>query len=345
VASAPGAAAIVASDEQDTGDSGDAPTTGSSRVDSTSDGPTHGAAHRGRSAGGLSASATDLLSSLALLQGSVAAMTAQAQTLQVEASPGGMAEGTDAQDADDDDTLQTIDGVSTANGSNDVDATAGGASGAAQGTDGLSNFASWLTTNAVPAGAEVIAGAGTGTGASAGGTADAKGRDSLASVAARAASLLPQLLAAIPTSSDSTAVSRLINVPVSDPSWPQALAAQVQWMLGSQVQSATLRLSPAHLGPIQIRIDLQQSQINVSFSATHADTRSALAEAIPRLREMLASGGLTLGQANVQQDAPGGGHAQSQGASAGGSGADAGETVEPVALAQRWALGLVDEYV
>jgi flagellar hook-length control protein FliK len=163
-------------------------------------------------------------------------------------------------------------------------------------------------------------------------------------VAARAASLLPQLLAAIPTSSDSSSVSRSINVPVSDPSWPQALAAQVQWMLGSQVQSATLRLSPAHLGPIQIRIDLQQSQINVSFSAAHADTRSALAEAIPRLREMLASGGLTLGQTNVQQEAPGGGQARSQGTSPGESSADAGQTVEPVALAQTWALGLVDEY-
>jgi flagellar hook-length control protein FliK len=110
------------------------------------------------------------------------------------------------------------------------------------------------------------------------------------------------------------------------------------------LQSATLRLSPAHLGPIQIRIDLQQSQINVSFSAAHADTRSALADAIPRLREMLASGGLTLGQANVQQEAPGGGHARSQGTSAGGATPDVAETVEPVALAQTWALGLVDEY-
>jgi len=251
----------------------------------------------------------------------------------------------DAQNTDELDTLQSIGDAGTAYGSGDVGASAGVASGTTgQTTDTLSNLTSWLTTTAAPAGTDVIPGAGAGSSTGAGGAADAKAQDSLASVAARAASLLPQLLAALPTSSGSSAVSRSINVPVSDPSWPQALAAQVQWMLGSQLQSATLRLSPAHLGPIQIRIDLQQSQINVSFSAGHADTRSALAEAIPRLREMLASGGLTLGQANVQQEAPGGGHAQSQRTSAGGSEAHAVETAQPVALAQTWALGLLDEY-
>lgn len=342
MASAPGAAAITAADEKDSSESSGAPATGSS-VDSSSDGPTHGAAHRGHSSAGLVANATDLLSSLALLQASVAAMTLAPTQVQVDASPGGMDEG--AQNADDLDTLQSIGDASTAYGSDAVDSSAGAASGVtAQVTDTLSNFTSWLTTTAAPAGTQVIPGTGTGSGAGAGGTADAKTEDSIANVAARAASLLPQLLATIPTGADSSAVSPSINVPVSDPSWPQALAAQVQWMLGSQLQSATLRLSPAHLGPIQIRIDLQQSQINVSFSAAHTDTRSALTEAIPRLREMLASGGLTLGQANVQQEAPGGGHAQSQGTSAGGASAGVAETVEPVALAQTWALGLVDEY-
>jgi flagellar hook-length control protein FliK len=114
-------------------------------------------------------------------------------------------------------------------------------------------------------------------------------------------------------------------------------------MAGSQVQSATLSLSPAHLGPIQVRIDLQQSQINVSFSAAHADTRSALADALPQLRQMLASGGLSLGQASVQQEAPGSGGAQPQAAFARGAAAES-ETVQPVAVAGSRALGLVDEY-
>jgi flagellar hook-length control protein FliK len=113
-------------------------------------------------------------------------------------------------------------------------------------------------------------------------------------------------------------------------------------MAGSQVQSATLRLSPEHLGPIQVRIELQQSQINVNFSAAHAETRAALTDAVPRLRDMLAAGGLSLGQANVQQQSTGSGSAPPP-APRGMS--DALETVDPVAVGVTRALGLVDEYV
>jgi flagellar hook-length control protein FliK len=152
---------------------------------------------------------------------------------------------------------------------------------------------------------------------------------------------MPQFLSAVPAAAGSDGVARAITVPMSDPSWPQALAAQVHWMAGSQVQSATLSLSPQHLGPIQVRIDLQQSQINVNFSAAHADTRAALADALPRLREMLAAGGLSLGQANVQQQSAGNGSAAPP-VSPGRRGS--AETVDPVAIGAARALGLVDEY-
>jgi flagellar hook-length control protein FliK len=112
-------------------------------------------------------------------------------------------------------------------------------------------------------------------------------------------------------------------------------------MAGSQVQSATLRLSPEHLGPIQVRIELQQSQINVNFSAAHADTRAALTDALPRLREMLAAGGLSLGQASVQQESHGSGTQRPLSTQ---TRASVG-TVDPVAVGLSRALGLVDEYV
>jgi flagellar hook-length control protein FliK len=197
--------------------------------------------------------------------------------------------------------------------------------------------------NAVPGTGTVAAGA-DGAGGSPGPThgataaADVPGQSS---AAARAASWMPQFLSAVTAGSGSDGVARAIAVPMSDPSWPQALAAQVHWMAGSQVQSATLRLSPEHLGPILVRIDLQQSQINVNFSAAHADTRAALTDAVPRLREMLAAGGLNLGQANVQQEGAGSG---SHTPVVPGTW-DAAETVDPVAVGSSRALGLVDEYV
>jgi flagellar hook-length control protein FliK len=164
----------------------------------------------------------------------------------------------------------------------------------------------------------------------------------VSNAAARIATLMPQFLSALPAAAGSAAIARTIAVPMSDPGWPQALAAQVHWMAGGQVQSATLRLSPEHLGPIQVRIDLQQSQINVSFSAAHAETRAALADAVPRLRELLASGGLSLGQASVQQENTGSGSGPTPITPLSRAGA---ETVEPVAISVARALGLVDEYV
>ena len=56
----------------------------------------------------------------------------------------------------------------------------------------------------------------------------------------------------------------------------------------NDIQSATLRLSPEHLGPVEVRIDLHDSQINVNFIAAHAETRVALEQSVPRLRAMLA---------------------------------------------------------
>jgi flagellar hook-length control protein FliK len=60
-----------------------------------------------------------------------------------------------------------------------------------------------------------------------------------------------------------------IAIPVSDPGWSRAVAAQVQLFASANVQSATLRLSPEHLGPVEVHIDVQSTQINVSFVAAH----------------------------------------------------------------------------
>ena len=107
------------------------------------------------------------------------------------------------------------------------------------------------------------------------------------------------------------------------------------------MQAATLRLSPEHLGPVDVRIDLNNSQVNVTFSAAHVETQAALEQALPQLRAVLAGAGLALGQATVQQQA----RRESQ--NSGGAeqlvtGAlDRSESI--ATLAQR--LGLVDEYV
>lgn len=97
-------------------------------------------------------------------------------------------------------------------------------------------------------------------------------------------------------------VERSVAVPIGNPQWAQAMAAEVRWCADNGVQAATVRLSPEHLGPVEVRVDVRDSQINVTFGASHADTRAALEQALPKLREMFAGAGLSLGQASVQQE-------------------------------------------
>jgi flagellar hook-length control protein FliK len=153
---------------------------------------------------------------------------------------------------------------------------------------------------------------------------------------------LPELVRSFANSPTQTPlVEATIAVPVANGGWPQAVAAQVHWFVSNDVQSATLRLSPEHLGPVEVRIDVHDSQVNVNFSAAHAETRVALEQTVPRLREIFAGSGLTLGQASVQQDPrPGSKPAATQVRPA----FTAAQVVEPVAAATPQGLGLVDEY-
>jgi flagellar hook-length control protein FliK len=200
-------------------------------------------------------------------------------------------------------------------------------------------------TNSAPGGAST-------TSTSAG--ADASDKSALASRSAIAdttpaqpsiitdSSGLPELVRSFAGSAtQAPSVQATISVPVANGDWPHAVAAQVHWFVNNDIQSATLRLSPEHLGPVEVRIDVHDSQVNVTFSAAHAETRAALEQTVPRLREILAGGGLTLGQANVQQDPrPGSQPAATPARPA----FTAAQAVEPVAVATSQGLGLVDEY-
>jgi flagellar hook-length control protein FliK len=153
---------------------------------------------------------------------------------------------------------------------------------------------------------------------------------------------LPDLARTLAASAaPATPVDATVAVPVGSGGWPHAVAAQVHWFVNNGVQSATLRLSPEHLGPVEVHIDVQSSQVNVNFSAAHAETRTALEQTVPRLRELFASGGLTLGQANVQADPRAGSQTTPLPVRTAFTQAPTGE---PVVASAAQSLGLVDEY-
>jgi len=135
---------------------------------------------------------------------------------------------------------------------------------------------------------------------------------------------------------------RTIPVAVPDHRWPQALAAQVVILAGQKLDSATLHVVPAHLGPIQVRIDIRDSQVNVNFGAAHLATRTALEQAMPQLRATLADGGLTLGEATVQQQMR---HGSQLAKSPGREPSVADDATVTLDVPLPRARGFIDEYV
>jgi flagellar hook-length control protein FliK len=62
---------------------------------------------------------------------------------------------------------------------------------------------------------------------------------------------------------------------------------------------AGITLHPADLGPIDVRIRIEDGVASFQFDAPLAETRQAIADSLPRLAEMLADTGLSLGGTHV----------------------------------------------
>jgi len=138
-----------------------------------------------------------------------------------------------------------------------------------------------------------------------------------------------------------------LHAAVGTARWADELGSRLTMMTLRGQHEGSLNLTPDHLGPVEVRISVNQNTANVWFGAQHADTRAAITEAMPRLRELLGDAGLTLGQSGVSQQAPRhgsrSGEAQRNGVDAPSGVAD-GAAATP-AIARRIALGLVDTYV
>lgn len=132
----------------------------------------------------------------------------------------------------------------------------------------------------------------------------------------------------------------------------EALANRVVWMLGAQTQSASLRLDPPQLGPLDVKITVKDGEASVQFSSLHGAVREAVQAALPQLRDMLAQQGLQLTNVHVSHHSLGEGrHGDGASADAGARGQTGGDPAEtpndtpPEVSATVAALGLIDYYI
>ena len=108
--------------------------------------------------------------------------------------------------------------------------------------------------------------------------------------------------------SDALIVTTVPTVPIApaiaNPQWAEALGGAVMRMTAENLGEATLIVSPAELGAISVKIDLDGQQVSVSFLVGNAEVHRAVEAALPRLQEMMAQSGLSLGQSSVSQEQP-----------------------------------------
>jgi len=100
-------------------------------------------------------------------------------------------------------------------------------------------------------------------------------------------------------SATSTLPTLSVNTPLAQGNWDQALGERIQWMVNRNIQGAQIKLNPAQLGPMEVRIQVQNDQATIQFSSAHSVVREALEAALPRLRDMFDASAVELVDVDV----------------------------------------------
>ena len=137
-------------------------------------------------------------------------------------------------------------------------------------------------------------------------------RQSISSSALSAAEKIPEtvdadknLYAAQPEllnkKADHVVLSEKIQIPFKSPEWHQSFNEHIVWMVHQRLTAAEIQLNPPELGPLSARLKvLENKKVQLTFFSHHPLVRAALEEGLPQLSQMLTEQGLSLDQADVQ---------------------------------------------
>lgn len=81
--------------------------------------------------------------------------------------------------------------------------------------------------------------------------------------------------------------------------WSEAVVDRVMWLSSQNLKSAEIQLDPAELGRLEVRINMNQEQAQVTFASPNANVREALEGQMHRLRELFAQQGMDMLDVNV----------------------------------------------
>lgn len=93
-----------------------------------------------------------------------------------------------------------------------------------------------------------------------------------------------------------------IDSPVNSAEFKEQFARQVADLTMKGQDRAEIRLTPAELGPIRIRVSLSANDAQVDISAAHAATRQAIEASIGTLKQLLGEQGMRLTDYRMDQN-------------------------------------------
>ncbi|EIK53947.1 flagellar hook-length control protein FliK [Stutzerimonas degradans] len=76
--------------------------------------------------------------------------------------------------------------------------------------------------------------------------------------------------------------------------WSEAVVDRVMWLSSQNLKSAEIQLDPAELGRMEVRIEMNREQAQITFLSPHAGVRDALEGQMQRLREMFDQQGMSM---------------------------------------------------
>ncbi len=135
-----------------------------------------------------------------------------------------------------------------------------------------------------------------------------------------------------------------VAVPVGSQDWGGALGNRILWLANQQLSVAQLRLDPPDLGPLQVRVAVQNEQISVTFTSNQAAVREALDQNAQRLREIFADQGLDLVNVDISDQSLAREFQRDGEHGARGRGAAADPEEEGAVAGAVTTTGLIDQY-
>jgi flagellar hook-length control protein FliK len=106
--------------------------------------------------------------------------------------------------------------------------------------------------------------------------------------------------AAVPLKGYATSV----EVPVGQAEWGDKVMGKLSWLTARNMSVAEIHLTPPDMGPMEVKVRVQNDQANITVHAANPVVREQLELNSHRLRDMLGEQGLSLGQFDVS-DQPG----------------------------------------